>query len=140
METLAWGMGFDRVLLLLKQPNKQSLVGRLLLGDNCNTDPQAIVRPLGRDANPYAVEARAFDESRPIFLGDGVLDDGWPIAALPVGIGDRAIGVIYGDMTSKDDSAELSEQHKAAIGVLSELLDRAIGLNSFKSAGRRQNG
>ncbi len=124
METLAWGLKFDRVLLLLLSPNKTSLVGRMLLGAS-DIDPKKISRTIGRTAPPKACEALAFHDSRPVFRGTAVLDGGWPFAAIPIGSGARTIGVIYSDhVGGKHD--ELSSREQAAISVLSELLERSV--------------
>lgn len=129
METFAWSLNFDRVLLLLIASGKRKLVGRMLLGRMENFNPQTFERPVGNEANPYAPDATAFRESRPVFNGDPLLDKGWPLAVIPVGFGQKAIGVIYADRTATE-SRELSGREQAAIGVLAELLDRSISLHS----------
>ncbi|RMG44400.1 MAG: HDOD domain-containing protein [Candidatus Dadabacteria bacterium] len=129
METLAWSLGFDRVLLLLVTPNRKQLAGRMLLGQVSDFDPRSFKRPLGTDASPYAPDAQAFQENRPVFNGDPLFDDGWPIAVLPIGFGQRAIGVIYCDRVNCAQ-VELSSREQAAIGILAELLDRSVGVHS----------
>lgn len=129
METLAWGMGFDRVLLLLVTQDKSELRGRMLLGGT-KTDPSTIVRPLGYDAGRFAPDARAFQEGRPIFRGDPLFSNAWPLVCFPVGFEDRCLGVIYADKLSYDlSSKELNEREVAMISVLAELLDHAIKTN-----------
>lgn len=127
METLAWGLKFDRVLLLLVGADKRRLLGRMLLG-KADTDPKSLVRPLRPEASPLAPDAMAFAENRPYFTGNPIFEGGWPLAAIPVGLGARAIGIIYADRTTSEK--ELSDREKAAIGVLAELLDRALGTTS----------
>lgn len=129
METLAWNIKFDRVLLLLSGQGKKRLAGRMLLGKTDSLDPKKIERDLGPDSAPHACDAQAFREGRPMFRGDPVLEGGWPIAALPIGFGQRAIGVIYADRISTE-APELSEREQAAIAVLAELLDRSVGMSS----------
>ncbi len=128
METLAWGLKFDRVLLLLVGAGKRKLVGRMLLGNVSNFDPTKFERTLGKEADPHAPEAKAFSQGSPVFTGDPLFDDGWPIVALPIGFGGRAIGVIYADRKSQNE--ELSAREQAAITVLTELLDRSVGMSS----------
>lgn len=125
METLAWSLGFDRVLLMLMVPGRKQLVGRMLLGKGDGIDPTKIARPLGADASPYSPDSIAFSEGRCIFTGDPVLPNGWPLAAIPVGFGKRALGVIYADKLGSNEN-ELSARHQAAVGVLAELLDRSM--------------
>lgn len=128
METLAWGLGFDRVLLMLLTNNRRRLMGRMILGKADNINPRDIERPLFPEANRFAPEARAFAEGRPIFNGDPIFSDGWPLAAIPVGFPPRAVGVIYADRTGGSEEVEMAEQ--AAIGLLAELLDRSILIHS----------
>lgn len=125
METLAWSLGFDRVLLMLMVPGRKQLVGRMLLGKGDGIDPTRITRPLGPDAGPYSPDANAFTEGRCVFTGDPVLPNGWPLAAIPVGFGKRALGIIYADKLGSNEN-ELSARHQAAVGVLAELLDRSM--------------
>ena len=128
METLAWSLGFDRVLLLLVDPNRRVLLGRMALG-KVEIDPKQIRRPIDESAGRYAPDAVAFHEARPIFNGDPLLDDGWPIMVIPIGFGQRAIGVIYADrVQSKTD--EVSSREQAALSMLAELLDRSISMNA----------
>jgi hypothetical protein len=129
METLAWSLSFDRVILMLVDGSRKKLQGRMGLGSLSDIDPKTIERPLGEGAHRYAPDANAFAEARPIFNGDPVLEDGWPLAAIPIGYGKRALGVIYADRVNPA-SDELDPREQAAIGVLAELLDRSVGLNS----------
>ena len=124
METLVWGLKFERVMLLLLSPSKSSLVGRMLLG-SVNIDPKKVSRPLGAAANPKACEALAFRDACPIYRGVPLLEGGWPFAAIPIGSGHRTIGVIYADRASGGD-AELTSREQAAISVLVELLERSV--------------
>lgn len=132
METFAWSLGFERVLLLLVASAKTKLVGRLLLGNVPNFDPKKLERPLGSRAGSQAPDAVAFNESRPVFNGEAIFSGGWPLAAIPIGFGQRAIGVIYADRDSskQDGVKELSAREQAAIGILAELLDRSLSLQA----------
>lgn len=127
METLSFGLDLDRVLLLLASAGKRSLQGRMALGGSAGFDPKKIDRPLGAAAGAFAPDAKAFQESRPVFTGDSVLENGWPFVAIPLGFGKNAIGVIYADRTNPD-AQELSTREKAAIGVLAELIDKSLSL------------
>lgn len=129
METFAWSLSFDRVILLLVDPTRKKLLGRMGLGNLGEIDPKTIERQLGSAAPRYAPDATAFSEARPIFNGDPILPDGWPLAVIPIGYGKRALGVIYADKINPEND-ELDPREQAAIGVLAELLDRSVGLNS----------
>lgn len=126
METLSWGMGFDRVLLMLMGSGKRKLVGRMLLGKIDGFNPRTFERPTGKEAAPYSPDSEAINQSRPVFQGQPLFEDGWPFVAVPVGFGARCIGVIYADKIGKGTSAELSGKEQAFVAVLSELLDRAV--------------
>ncbi|NLF24817.1 MAG: HDOD domain-containing protein [Deltaproteobacteria bacterium] len=129
MEALAWGLDFDRVLLLLLSNNRRRLLGRMILGSAGGFDARSCERQIFPEANRHAPDALAFSEGRPIFNGDPIFEDGWPIAAIPIGFGQRTIGVIYADRTGRNqDEVPVSEQ--AAIGLLAELLDRSISIHS----------
>jgi hypothetical protein len=77
---------FDRALLLLLSTSKNELLGRMMLGKS-DQDPKSIRRPLLPIASPRSPDAVAFAESRPIFNGNSLFDDGWPIAVVPIGFG-----------------------------------------------------
>jgi len=132
METFAWSLGFERVLLLLVASAKTKLVGRLLLGNVPNFDPKKFERPLGPRSTSQAPDFVAFHESRPVFIGEPLFPNGWPVAAIPIGFEQRAIGVIYADCdgSKADTPRELSAREQAAIGILAELLDRSLSLQS----------
>jgi HD-like signal output (HDOD) protein len=130
MEAIAFGLMFDRVVLLLCDQGKKVLSGRMALGNAAGFDPTTIKRSVGSEVSPYAVEATAFRESRPVFQGDPLFEDGWPVASIPIGFGSRCIGVVYCDRIDDDSEAELSRQHQAAIGMLAELLDKSLSHKS----------
>ena len=126
METIAYGLKFDRVFLMLLSPNKQKLMGRMLLGTVNGFDPKRFEKSVNEQQNCPAL--KAFREGRAVFKGDPIFDDGWPISAIPVGHGARAIGVIYSDRIPEDGSLgeDLSQKDQASMTVLGELLERSI--------------
>jgi hypothetical protein len=125
MEACAYCLLFDRVLLLLANQGRRSLVGRMMLGSAPNFDPKSYSRPLGDEADPYAPDNNAFMHGRPAFQGDSLFGDGWPIAAIPVGSGKKAVGVVYCERTVKGGK-DLSPQEQAALVMLTNLLDKSI--------------
>ncbi|MEZ4753853.1 MAG: HDOD domain-containing protein [Bdellovibrionota bacterium] len=125
LETLAWGLKFDRVCLLLLDKNKSQLQGRMGLGDFGETPPHMIIRPVGSEASPLAPDNAAHREARPVFAGEAIIKNSWPFTAIPVGFGKKAIGVIYADC-NEGTRSELSPKEQASIGVLAELLDKSI--------------
>ncbi|RME61805.1 MAG: HDOD domain-containing protein, partial [Candidatus Dadabacteria bacterium] len=124
LETLAWGLKFDRVLLFFATAQRQSLTGRMALGKEVvGINPREIIIPLNSDV-ANAVEIEAFLKSKIVFTGRPLLKEGWPLTAFPVGFNNRAIGVIYADKVK--GTQELTTNEKAAISVLAELLDQSI--------------
>jgi hypothetical protein len=125
MESLAWELNFDRVLLLLANPAKTALLGRMAVGNKVIGDPKQIVRPLGRGADTEAPENKAFTSQIPILTGKPIYDGAKECIAIPIGTGSRTIGVIYADkLTSTPDRQE------KLLKVVSEVLDRAVEVNS----------
>jgi HD-like signal output (HDOD) protein len=127
METLAWSLRFDRVLLMLVGNGKRSLLGRMALGKLDNLDPRTIERAISARPEQHLPDAQAYAQSRPIFQGDSILPNGWPLMAIPIGFAPRTVGVIYADRTQNE--ADLTAREQAAIGVLAELLDRSVSGN-----------
>ena len=129
METLAFGLGFDRVIMMLVNQSRDKLIGRMMLGQIPNFDATKFHRPIGRTAHPQAVDNLAFSEGRAVFAGEPVFEDGWPRMAIPIGFGKRAVGVVYGDRSKTVDAAikrELTSREQANITLLAELLDNSI--------------
>ncbi len=125
MEVCAYCLGFDRVLLLLANKTRTTLVGRMMLGSVPGVDPAKIVRPLGSGAPPTAPDNLAFTEARVIFSGAPLFPEGLPVVALPVGYGKRAVGVVYADRTSRPP-VPLAPQEQAAFALLADLLDKSL--------------
>ncbi|MDZ4785209.1 MAG: HDOD domain-containing protein [bacterium] len=132
METLAWGLKFDRVLLLLLNKQTKKLLGRTIIGQS-QLDPKTINRDVDEGSDRFAPDAKAVRESRPVFQGDSILSNGWPIVAIPVGLAENCIGVIYADKICVDlNDTELSDRQKAAITLLTELIDTSLQSKSKK--------
>ena len=125
MEACAYCLNFDRVILLLASQGRKNLVGRMVLGTIPTIDPTKYSRPLGEDADPYAPDNNAFMQGSPVFQGDPLFPGGWPIAAIPIGGGKKAVGVVYAERTG-DTSKDLTPQEQAAIVILTALLDKSL--------------
>jgi HD-like signal output (HDOD) protein len=129
MEALVWGLKFDRALLMLVSPARTNLTGRMILGISDGVDPKKISRPIGPSAGAKACDAVAYKESRPVFRGTPVLENGWPFVAFPIGTGQKTIGIVYADFTNSKEH-ELAQKYQAAISVLTELLEQSVGGHS----------
>lgn len=125
METLAWGLHFDRVLLMLVDGTKKTLRGRMMLG-NSNIDPKTVTRHITSDLIPC--DCRAFVQGRPVFHGEPVIPGAWPFAAIPIGFGERSVGVLYADK-AEASHPDLNGREQAAVAVLAELLDKSLTSN-----------
>lgn len=125
MEILAWGLKFDRVLLLLPGPTMRKLNGAMFLGASENFDPTRMTRALELPPSPANPDITAFKESRVVNEGLALLPGAQAFAILPVGYGDRAVGVIYADR-NRPGSAAVTPTEVARLKVLSDLLDHAV--------------
>lgn len=121
MEALQFGLGFERIILLLFDNTKRKLTGRMALGTE-SLNPTSVIREI--EEHPTKVDSLALHHARPIFHGDPILSDGWPFTVIPIGSIKKGLGVIYAD--KKNHEAELSERDKAYINMLNDLLDRSI--------------
>jgi GAF domain-containing protein len=126
MEACAYCLKFDRVILLLANQGRRQLLGRMSLGQIPDVDPTKLVRPLGEEADAYAPDSNAFVSGIPVFQGDPLFKGGWPITAIPIGAGKRAVGVVYAERVAGPQAAELSVQEQAAISLLATLLDKSV--------------
>lgn len=132
METLAFGLSFDRVLLLFSDTYKTTLEGKMGLGADFGADPKTIRRKLTGAQTEGAPDVQAFLEGLVQFYGDPLFEDGWPFVAIPIGSADRAIGVIYADRVAKpgEENEALDSGVQVASNLLAELLDEAVSANS----------
>lgn len=125
METLAWGLGFDRVVLLLPGIGKRTLVGRMGLGSKLKMDCRSIEKPV-QSSSPLGI-IKAFLSGKATFNGAPLLDDGKPAIVIPIGLGSKTIGVVYADrVASASIPAESTPAEQTTIMLLTELLDKSI--------------
>ena len=128
LETLSWGLKFDRAVLMFASGGKRILSGRMALGDLGSIDPKSIERRID-GSNSHTAEAKAFFNSELVFTGEPIFNNGWPFVCIPVGFGNRSIGIIYADRIDKG-SGELDVRERASLEVVAELLDRALSYSS----------
>ena len=128
MESLAFGLKFDRVLLLLADPGREWLVGRMALGNFEGMDPKEIRRSLANPEDPESPDITAFEGNSPLIFGDPVFDDAWPFAALPIGYGENSLGVVYADKIN--ETQPLGSGAQAALSILTDLLDQSVKANN----------
>lgn len=127
MEALVYALKYDRVLLLLLDPEHVELHGRMALGKSFHSDPKAIRRNIIQALKLNAPDAAALNQGTPQIFGDPLFDDGWPFAAIPIGSAERKRGVIYADrLNASDPNAQpLDNKAQAALTILADLLDQA---------------
>ena len=132
MEALAFGLKFDRVMLLFSDPNETLLYGKMSLGESFGVNPTTFSRPITRGSPDPTPESRAFFEGSVEVFGDAIFSDGWPFAAVPIGASSGAIGLLYADMVEakSKDPQPLSEGALVGLNMLADLLDKALQLNS----------
>ncbi len=128
MEALAFGQNFDRVLLLYLDENENLLAGKMALGKPYPTEVKNIRRELEFLDDETAPDIKSIIEGEVQIFGDPIFPDGWPFAAIPVGVSDTAFGVIYADMVCNSplNAKPLDSGVKVAISMLVELLDQAV--------------
>lgn len=132
METMAFGLSFHRVFLLLASDDRTELLGKMALGQTANVDVKALRRRVDKktvDDNP---DIASFLQGCPVIFGDPIFEDGWPFAAVPIGGNTKQpLGVIYADMVPAEDGENppLEPQIQASLSVLAELLDQAAAQN-----------
>ena len=132
METLAFGLSFDRVLLLFSDTYKTLLEGKMSLGQDFGRDPKEVRRKITGPQAEGSPDVQAFIEGVVQLYGDPIFEDGWPFVAIPIGSTDRTIGVIYADRIAKDgeENEALDSGVQVAVNLLAEMLDEAITANS----------
>lgn len=122
MEALMYGLGLQRIALLLFDAPKKKLIGRMGLGMS-DIVPSSLVRNV--DEHAHEPESIALRDGRPVFQGDSILPDGWPFVVIPIGSFKKGLGIIYADRVDTD--TELTDREKAYIGMFTELLEKSIG-------------
>ena len=122
MEAMKFGLGFDRVILFLFDPSKKNITSRMALGVD-GFRPGSISRQI--DARLSTPECLALRDGKIIFQGESVLDQGWPFAYIPIGNLKKGLGIIYTDR--KNSVTELTDQEKAHLSIILDLIDRAVG-------------
>ena len=128
MEALALGLGYDRVVVLYSDSEQTALSGRMGLG-KLPKDVREFRRKLD-DPESEELVVRAFRDGLPQFFGEPLFDDGFPFAAFPLGLDARRRGAVYVDRVCPPGKEErpLSEKDQAALSVMMDLLDQAVGV------------
>jgi hypothetical protein len=127
MEALAFGLNFDRVILLFSDLNGTLLRGKMSLGKPFGVSANEFVRTIEASNTEGTPEAAAFFNGTVEVFGDPLFVDGWPFAAIPIGEREHAVGIIYADIieNAEQPGVALTDKDQAALSILAELLDRA---------------
>jgi len=128
METLHYGLRFERVVVLFADSDKTVLTGRMSIG-NIQENVRDIKIPLDGSQNE-SVFVKAFQNGLVEVYGEPLLVDGYPYAAIPIGIGEHARGVIYVDRVSPsgDENLPIDGAGIASLAVLCELLEQSVSV------------
>ena len=129
MEAIAFGLGFDRTVLLLVNGPKTALVGRMSLGDTSNLDPKSIARPLNDPHIQESVEIQSFLSGNITTVGAPLLQNGESFVALPIGYKKGSLGVIYADKISAG-MVPIGKKVEKCLAILVEILDESVRKNS----------
>jgi len=84
MESIAFGLGFDRVLLLLINGPKTALVGRMSLGNIVNFDPKSIARAISDPELEDSIDVQCFLTGNLTSEGIPLLTDSSCYVAVPI--------------------------------------------------------
>lgn len=124
MEAMLFGLKYQRVVLLYADSERTSLTGRMTVGEPLAVDVRSIHHKL--DSRSDLLDVKAYYSGACELFGEPVFEDGWPFAAIPVGVKARAKGVIYGDRVERTGAPPLDESSQAALAVLVDLLDQGV--------------
>jgi HD-like signal output (HDOD) protein len=125
MEAVAFGLGFDRVILMLINGPKTALIGRMSLGNTINFDPKSIARSLNDPEIEDAVDIKCFMSGNLTTEGQALISDSSCHMALPIGYKNGSLGVIYADKTGSIE-AKPCRKMQACLSILVEILDEAV--------------
>ncbi|HMO16625.1 MAG TPA: HDOD domain-containing protein [Oligoflexia bacterium] len=132
MEAITFALEFDRVVYMESDVDRTTLSGKLGLGNTVD-NLEDIRRILPEDSYPEDLALKAYLSGSVETYGEPLFSEAWPFAAIPVGYGDRALGVIYADLNSTKenelDNLPLDTEKTVALSLLADILDRAIQKN-----------
>ena len=121
MESFVWGLNFDRVLLLLVDIERTKLQGRMFLGNSTdNLEPKNIIIPL--DITSAKVPSKCFYNGQITTSGELVFPKDSSCIAIPIGLHETCIGVLYASFTDKNNNTISSYMLDIAKGILQELI------------------
>ena len=121
MESLVWGLNFERVLLLLVDIERTKLQGRMFLGNSTdNLEPKNIVIPL--DITSAKVPSKCFFNGQLITSGELVFPKDSSCLAIPIGVHETCIGVIYASFTDENNNGISTYMLDIARIIMQELI------------------
>jgi HD-like signal output (HDOD) protein len=127
MEACAYTLSFSRVVLLLGNKERTALTGRVALGKVPGFVAGKYVRSLNDPSISSYPDYKAFVMGQTVTTGNSIFPDGHTPAAMPVGLGRRAVGVVYLERTGGSGTPkDLSMQEQSALVMLASLLDKAV--------------
>lgn len=126
MEALKVGLKFNKVLLMLRNAERTHLEGRIMLGKQAGFDPKKFKRSLNVGRGVIPIDIVAFKEGQAVFTGEPIVGKGWPIAAIPIGTKQSAIGVIYVEDEDSGSDEEMAQEKKDAINQITNLLKKSL--------------
>ncbi len=129
MEAIAFGLGFDRAVLLLVNGPKTALIGRMSLGDTSNLDPKSIARPLNDPSIESSIDIQAFLSGNITTKGSPLLQQAESFAAIPIGYRKGSLGVIYADKIGEEFQA-IGKKVEKCLAILVEILDESVRKSS----------
>ncbi len=126
LEAVVEGLHFDRALLLLFNPKKTELQGKMSLGSKLPVDPRSVVIHVNAPDNDNLLPVRAVKDGTPQTLGDYIFRDSKEQVAIPIGFGKNIIGVIYAEILSNTEEKMLNFETGGALQTLTQSLQLAL--------------
>jgi hypothetical protein len=125
MEACAYCLSFGRVVMLLANRERSSLVGRMALGPVPGFTPGKFLRNISDPSISNSPDYQAFLLGQPVMTGTPLFKDAHTVVAIPIGAGRRTVGVVYCERGGPAVQG-LSHQEHSAIILLTSLLDKAV--------------
>jgi hypothetical protein len=125
MEACAYCLSFGRVVMLLANRERTSLIGRMALGPAPGFTPGKFSRNISDPAISNSPDYQAFLLGQPVMTGTPLFKDAHTVVAIPIGTGRRTVGVVYCERGGPAAQG-LSHQEHSAVILLTSLLDKAV--------------
>jgi hypothetical protein len=119
LEAFIKGLNFDRAVLLAVNERNQTLEPSVMVGAEAK-DYLSLRHKTWDSEHADLPSVQAFLNRQPVFFGEPIFGDDWPVAAFPVISGGKLLGVFYADKAARADAVSLETQEQVAVIALAE--------------------